>query len=179
MTSPRTCLWALLAALLVSGCGDGLRPVGAAAVARLPKQRQRPQQQFESLEPREEQLIPKRRNLNEAEKPASPRVGGGAPEVDVQADVEAGIPVDATPIGPSNTGRAKADAASEEVEALYRRSCGPCHSLDLVEHQRLGQDDWEWVLEDMVETYGATWITPKQQERLLGYLTDKYGPDTK
>lgn len=66
-----------------------------------------------------------------------------------------------------------------ELDALYRQSCQPCHSLDLVEHQRLDRDDWEWVLEDMVEIYGATWITPKQQERLLDYLSERLGVDTK
>jgi hypothetical protein len=97
--------------------------------------------------------------------------------------LDLGIPVgggatpaaDISPAQPASPGRDSELAPDDE--ALYRQNCQPCHSLDLVEHQRLDRDDWEWVLDDMIEVYGASWIKPKQKSRLLEFLVERFGPE--
>lgn len=84
------------------------------------------------------------------------------------------------PVGEPVLAEAEAEAAgprAPDVAARYRQNCGSCHSLDLVEHQRLDRDGWDWVLDDMIETYKATWIHPKLREELLDYLVERLGPE--
>lgn len=175
-------------ALIVAGCGiqgDGsLRPVNAVTLATLPKDMQAKNQSEIGSKPAPVEAVeadpvreppvygdinqPKKLDREPRESEGRPRAGGGR-----------------SPRPPSylpGTLLSGAAASSDEdskgsVEALYRQSCQPCHSLDLVEHQRLNRDDWEWVLEDMVETYGARWITPKQRSELLDFLVDRYGSE--
>lgn len=59
---------------------------------------------------------------------------------------------------------------------MYVAYCGACHTLDLVESQRLDHDGWAWVMEDMVEQYGGTWIKPSEQKVLIDYLAETFGP---
>ena len=59
---------------------------------------------------------------------------------------------------------------------LYIAYCGSCHSLELVESQRLDRAAWQWVMSDVVNEYGGTWITPKEQKILIDYLVEHYGP---
>lgn len=59
---------------------------------------------------------------------------------------------------------------------LFETHCGVCHSLELPRSQRLDRNTWRWVMDDMVNKYGATWITEKQQERIIDYLTENHGP---
>jgi mono/diheme cytochrome c family protein len=60
---------------------------------------------------------------------------------------------------------------------LFQTNCGACHSLDLPRSQRLDRDTWRWVVDDMVNQFGATWITEDQQEIIVDYLAENYGPD--
>ena len=62
-----------------------------------------------------------------------------------------------------------------DPEKLYVAYCSPCHSLELVHAQKLDRTTWEWVMEDMVKKYGATWIAPEEQEIIIDYLTANYG----
>lgn len=62
-------------------------------------------------------------------------------------------------------------------EALTKRNCSVCHSFKLVENQRLDRATWEWVMDDMVNEFGAAWITEKDQKRIIDYLVDHYGPE--
>ncbi len=59
---------------------------------------------------------------------------------------------------------------------MYTAYCGACHSVDLVESQRLSRDDWAWVMTDMVEEYGGAWIKPAEQEIIIDYLAEHFGP---
>ncbi len=70
--------------------------------------------------------------------------------------------------------------ASEQVstEELFIAYCGACHSLDLTTSQRLDRPTWEWVMTDMIDEYGATWITPEEQRTLIDYLVEHYGPSS-
>jgi len=60
---------------------------------------------------------------------------------------------------------------------MYTAYCGACHSVDLVESQRLSRDDWAWVMTDMVEEYGGAWIKPAEQEIIIDYLAKHFGPE--
>jgi mono/diheme cytochrome c family protein len=60
---------------------------------------------------------------------------------------------------------------------LFQTNCGACHSLELPRSQRLDRNTWRWVVDDMVNQFGATWITEDQQEIIVDYLAENYGPD--
>ncbi len=61
---------------------------------------------------------------------------------------------------------------------LFETSCSNCHSLDLPRSQRLNRATWEWVVSDMVNKYGATWVTEEEQTIIIDYLAENYGPDS-
>lgn len=58
-------------------------------------------------------------------------------------------------------------AADPSRRSLFETNCGACHSLDPPESQRLGRQTWRWVVTDMVEQFGATGITPEQQDIIV------------
>jgi hypothetical protein len=60
---------------------------------------------------------------------------------------------------------------------VVRGHCSVCHSYDLVEQQRLDRANWDWVMDDMIDKYGATWIDPSLRERIVDYLVAHHGPD--
>lgn len=60
--------------------------------------------------------------------------------------------------------------------ALFEQNCGVCHSLDLPKSQRLDRATWQWVVSDMVETFGASWIGAEEQALIIEYLAEAYGP---
>jgi hypothetical protein len=61
-------------------------------------------------------------------------------------------------------------------QVLFERHCGACHSLELPQSQRLDRSTWQWVISDMVNKFGATWITTEEQGLILDYLVEAYGP---
>jgi mono/diheme cytochrome c family protein len=65
-----------------------------------------------------------------------------------------------------------------EGKKRFEANCGTCHSLDLPKSQRLNRANWEWVMDDMVNQYGATWLTAEDQKLILDYLVSTYGPDS-
>ncbi|MFZ0256166.1 MAG: hypothetical protein WAN46_11080 [Gammaproteobacteria bacterium] len=65
-----------------------------------------------------------------------------------------------------------------EGKKRFEAYCGTCHSLELPKSQRLNRANWEWVMDDMVNQYGATWLTAKDQELIIDYLVSAYGPDS-
>ncbi len=62
------------------------------------------------------------------------------------------------------------------TEELYTAYCGACHSLQLVESQRLDRSNWEWVMSDMIDEYGGSWITEEEERVLVDYLVEHFGP---
>lgn len=66
---------------------------------------------------------------------------------------------------------------SSSPKALFESHCSACHSLELPRSQRLDRNTWRWVVDDMVNKFGATWITAKQQDAIIDYLVNNYGPD--
>ena len=58
-----------------------------------------------------------------------------------------------------------------------RGHCSVCHSYELVEAQRLDRANWEWVMDDMIDKYGATWIDPGLREAIVDYLVEHQGPE--
>ena len=61
---------------------------------------------------------------------------------------------------------------------MFQTHCGTCHSLSLPRSQRLDRANWKWVIDDMVNEFGATWISDEQQALILDYLVQHYGPDS-
>lgn len=75
---------------------------------------------------------------------------------------------------PNNPAPLSTDMTPKEMYIAY---CGACHSVDLVESQRLGREDWAWVMQDMVEEYGGAWIKPDEQRIIIDYLAENFGPN--
>ncbi len=65
----------------------------------------------------------------------------------------------------------------EEGKQLFEAHCQACHSLELPKSQRLDRQNWQWVIDDMVNKYGMTWLTEEQRQKILDYLVDHYGPE--
>ena len=65
----------------------------------------------------------------------------------------------------------------EEGKKRFETHCGTCHSLSLPRSQRLDRAAWEWVMDDMVNEFGAKWLTADDQRLILDYLTGLYGPE--
>ena len=64
----------------------------------------------------------------------------------------------------------------EGAEATHAH-CTVCHSERLVAQQGLTRDEWEEVLEQMVEEHGMTPVGEPALGRILTYLSTHYGPD--
>lgn len=64
-----------------------------------------------------------------------------------------------------------------DAKQLFVNNCGVCHSLELPRSQRLNRDTWSWVMDDMVNQFGLTWLSEEQQGRIIDYLAEHYGPD--
>lgn len=60
----------------------------------------------------------------------------------------------------------------------FETYCGACHSLELPRSQRLDRATWAWVISDMVEKFGAVWLTEEDQALILDYLVAAYGPQS-
>lgn len=56
--------------------------------------------------------------------------------------------------------------------------CAACHSLMLVEQQRLSRKIWDETLDWMVEEQGMPVLEPAERERILDYLATYYSPET-
>ena len=66
--------------------------------------------------------------------------------------------------------------AGEGAEETYAY-CTACHSERIVAQQGLTRADWEELLEQMVEENGMAPIEEPDRDRVLSYLTARYGPD--
>lgn len=64
----------------------------------------------------------------------------------------------------------------EGASETYAR-CIVCHSERLVAQQGLTRQDWEEVIDLMVEEHGMVPIESSALDRVLGYLSTHYGPD--
>jgi cytochrome c5 len=79
------------------------------------------------------------------------------------------------PARAQETGTAAAMAEPLPPEVV-RGHCSVCHSYALVAQQRLDRANWDWVMEDMIDKYGATWISPRLRARIVDYLVEHHGP---
>lgn len=70
-----------------------------------------------------------------------------------------------------------AAAGTMPGKALFEENCGACHSLALPRSQRLNRSNWEWVISDMVESFGLDWLEGAQLNAIIDYLAAAYGPD--
>jgi hypothetical protein len=78
---------------------------------------------------------------------------------------------------PALTARTAAPKAEALPVEVVRGHCSVCHSYRLVEQQRLDRANWDWVMDDMIDKYGATWIDPALRERIVDYLVQHHGPE--
>jgi hypothetical protein len=76
----------------------------------------------------------------------------------------------------AQTARTAPPGAEALPAAVVRGHCSVCHSYRLVEQQRLDRANWDWVMDDMIDKYGATWIDPALRERIVDYLVEHHGP---
>ena len=76
-----------------------------------------------------------------------------------------------------NKTRAPESAPDTSPKVLFETHCSACHSLELPRSQRLNRNTWRWVVDDMVNEFGATWLTEQQQRIIIDYLVKNYGPD--
>lgn len=58
----------------------------------------------------------------------------------------------------------------------FETNCRVCHELDVPKSRRYDRAGWEWVVDDMVNNYGATFITEEQQKLIVDYLAATQGP---
>jgi len=73
------------------------------------------------------------------------------------------------------------DAAAQRERDLagrraFEMNCGGCHSLALPRSQRLDQETWHAVIDDMMKKYGATWITAENRAVIAEYAVRYFGP---
>jgi hypothetical protein len=71
---------------------------------------------------------------------------------------------------------AAAPKAAPLPPEVVRGHCAVCHSWALVQQQQLDRANWEWVMDDMIGKYGATWIDPVLRTRIVDYLVEHHGP---
>ena len=64
----------------------------------------------------------------------------------------------------------------QQGRQLFETHCVVCHSLELPRSQQLNRATWEWVVSDMVNEFGASWITVEQQKLIVDYLIANHGP---
>lgn len=80
--------------------------------------------------------------------------------------------------GKTEDGEVKTTSTKDpNPKALFETHCAACHSLELPRSQRLDRKTWRWVMDDMVNEFGATWITEEQQRIIIDYLAENYGPE--
>jgi len=74
-----------------------------------------------------------------------------------------------------------APAAADDIAArrVFEANCGACHNLDLPRSQRLTRAVWDEVIHDMMEKFGAKWITPPKAELIGAYLAKYRGVNPK
>lgn len=79
----------------------------------------------------------------------------------------------------SSAGVPKPEITTKNMEPgqMYVAYCSACHGLELVESQRLDRENWKWVIDDVVNEYGGSWITEREQEILIDYLVEHFGPE--
>jgi cytochrome c len=61
-------------------------------------------------------------------------------------------------------------------EAVYF-NCTACHSIRQVSQQRMARQDWDKLLDWMVETNGMHPLKPWARTRILNYLATHFGPE--
>lgn len=78
---------------------------------------------------------------------------------------------------PAHAQATRATTPDALSSAVVRGHCSVCHSYSLVESQRLDRANWDWVMDDMIDKYGATWIDPILRKRMVDYLVAHHGPE--
>ncbi len=58
----------------------------------------------------------------------------------------------------------------------FETNCRVCHELAVPKSKRYNRANWEWVVDDMVNNYGATFINEEQQKLIVDYLAATHGP---
>ncbi|MEP7305284.1 MAG: cytochrome c [Acidobacteriota bacterium] len=64
-----------------------------------------------------------------------------------------------------------------EGKTLVQNVCGSCHGLDIVVEQRVTKEQWQGIVESMVQR-GAT-VTDEEITAIVAYLAKNYAPPPK
>lgn len=64
----------------------------------------------------------------------------------------------------------------EKGKQAFETNCRVCHELEVPKSRRYDRAGWEWVVDDMVNNYGATFITEEQQKLIVDYLAATHNP---
>lgn len=67
------------------------------------------------------------------------------------------------------------DEGREEVHAI----CSACHSLRLVTQQGLTAQRWDELMDWMTEKQGMPELTPDMRQRVVSYLAEHFGPQSR
>ena len=99
-----------------------------------------------------------------------------------------GVVLFATPAFPQGRGasRPKVQRPEGDVWRVIRTNCISCHGIDDYAFYSLDRDGWTKLLQDKhkdisayISTGGSTNLSTDDMNTLMGYLTTKFGPETK
>jgi cytochrome c len=85
------------------------------------------------------------------------------------------LPTAVSPSEPEDFGGLPPGAGREETHAI----CGACHSLRLVTQQGLSADRWDELMDWMVERQGMAELQKDERRRIVSYLVQFYGPESR
>jgi cytochrome c5 len=66
-----------------------------------------------------------------------------------------------------------------EVWQVIRKNCTMCHGIDDYAFFALDKAGWESLLEGKHKPYGGVTLSEKDRETLLGWVVERFGPNTK
>jgi quinoprotein glucose dehydrogenase len=93
------------------------------------------------------------------------------------------LPVSTTAAAPAKRGTATpspsapAQLSTGDPKALMEKTCGTCHSIEVVTSQRMGAKEWNAVVQNMVAR-GAR-VSDLETKAIVDYLSKKFGPSEK
>jgi len=64
---------------------------------------------------------------------------------------------------------------ASENESIIENKCISCHSLKIIEQQRLSESRWKEIILLMYKEHGMTRLTQSEYEKTMEYLSKYYG----
>ena len=70
---------------------------------------------------------------------------------------------------------ANANEINHTKEPILENKCISCHSLKIIQQQRLSASRWEEIILLMYKEHGMTRLTKSEYEEIIKYLSKYYG----